>query len=185
MERFHKYLYGQEFHLRTDHSALTWLMSFKNLEGQTAPWIQRLQEYTFTSEHPQGRKHKNTYALSRRPCREDFTHCHNIEARADIKQIRSISAVAAAGRDPVTENGAIKRPRHTAHSTGGRNRAATGMEKYHRPQPHVQKLLGSVEVARCEKRHTRAQLGIRQRTMYNSPNSHPSEQSKGRADRTT
>jgi hypothetical protein len=44
LEHFHKYLYGQKFHLRTDHSALTWLMSFKNLEGQTARWIQRLQE---------------------------------------------------------------------------------------------------------------------------------------------
>jgi hypothetical protein len=54
LEHFHKYLYGQEFHLRTDHSAFTWLMSFRNLEGQTASRIQRLQEYSFTSEHQQG-----------------------------------------------------------------------------------------------------------------------------------
>jgi hypothetical protein len=33
LEHFHKYLYGQQFHLRTDHSALTWLLSFKNLRG--------------------------------------------------------------------------------------------------------------------------------------------------------
>ena len=46
VEHFHKYLYGQQFHLRTDHSALTWLMSFKNLEGQTARWIQCLQDIT-------------------------------------------------------------------------------------------------------------------------------------------
>jgi hypothetical protein len=32
LEHFHKYLHGQEFHLRMDHSAVTWLMSFKNLE---------------------------------------------------------------------------------------------------------------------------------------------------------
>jgi hypothetical protein len=51
LEHFHKYFYGQEFHLHTDHLALTWPMSFKNLEGQTARWIQRLQEYNFTSEH--------------------------------------------------------------------------------------------------------------------------------------
>jgi hypothetical protein len=44
LEHFHKYIYGQEFHLRTDHSALTWLMSFKNLEGQIARGFQRLQE---------------------------------------------------------------------------------------------------------------------------------------------
>jgi hypothetical protein len=30
-------------------------MGFKNFEGQTARWIQRLQEHNFTSEHRQGR----------------------------------------------------------------------------------------------------------------------------------
>jgi hypothetical protein len=44
LEHFYKYLCEQEFHLHTDHSALTWLMSFKNLEGQTACCIQLLQE---------------------------------------------------------------------------------------------------------------------------------------------
>jgi hypothetical protein len=44
LEHLRKYIYKQGFHLRTDRSALTWLMSFKNLEGQTAGSIQRLQE---------------------------------------------------------------------------------------------------------------------------------------------
>jgi hypothetical protein len=92
MEHYHKYQYGQEFHLRTDHSALTWLMSFKKLEGQTARWNQQLQEYNFTSEHRQGQKHNNADALSRRPCQEECTHCLKIEARADIKHIRAIAA---------------------------------------------------------------------------------------------
>jgi hypothetical protein len=35
LEHFHRYLYGQEFYLRTDHAALIWFMNFKNLEGQT------------------------------------------------------------------------------------------------------------------------------------------------------
>jgi hypothetical protein len=43
LKYFHKYLYGQEFHLRTDNSELTWPMSFKNLEVQIARWLQRLQ----------------------------------------------------------------------------------------------------------------------------------------------
>jgi hypothetical protein len=68
LEHFCKYLYGQDFHLRIDHSALTWLMRFKNLEGQTARWIQRLQGYNFTSEHRQGQKHNNANSLSRRSC---------------------------------------------------------------------------------------------------------------------
>jgi hypothetical protein len=54
LEHFHKYLYKQEFHLRTDCFALTWPMSFKNLKGQTVHWIHHLQEYSFTLEHRQG-----------------------------------------------------------------------------------------------------------------------------------
>ena len=44
LEHFHKYLYGQEFHLRTDHFVLTWLLNFRNLEGQTVRCVKRLQE---------------------------------------------------------------------------------------------------------------------------------------------
>jgi hypothetical protein len=87
LDHFHKYLYGQQFHLRTDHSALTWLMSFRNQELQTTLWIQRLQEYKFTSKHRQGRRRNNTVALSRQPCQEECTHCYKIETRADVKQI--------------------------------------------------------------------------------------------------
>jgi hypothetical protein len=100
LEHFHQYLYGQEFHLHTNHYALTWLLSFKNVEGQTARWIQRLQEYNFTFEHRQGRKHINADALSRRPCQEESRHCHKVGAWADIKNVRAIAA--AAGWDPAT-----------------------------------------------------------------------------------
>ncbi|GFV91653.1 hypothetical protein TNCV_4762181 [Trichonephila clavipes] len=34
IEHFHHYLYGQKFLLRTDHASLTWLMNFRNTEGQ-------------------------------------------------------------------------------------------------------------------------------------------------------
>jgi hypothetical protein len=100
LEHFHKYLYGQGFHLQSDHSALTSLMSFRNLKGQTTCWIQRLQEYNFTSKLHQGRKHNNADALSRRPCQDECTHCHNVEARADIKQVQAIEAVATTSWDP-------------------------------------------------------------------------------------
>jgi hypothetical protein len=40
LEHLRMYHYGQEFHLCTGHSTLTWLKSFKNLEGQMACWVQ-------------------------------------------------------------------------------------------------------------------------------------------------
>ncbi len=36
IKHFHKYLYDQKFMLRTDHSALQWLLNFKDLHGQVA-----------------------------------------------------------------------------------------------------------------------------------------------------
>ncbi|GFY05467.1 hypothetical protein TNCV_218491 [Trichonephila clavipes] len=44
VEHFHPYLLGRRFLLRTDNASLTWLLNFKNSEGQIARWIQRLQE---------------------------------------------------------------------------------------------------------------------------------------------
>jgi hypothetical protein len=39
LENIHKYLYRQVFHLHTNHSSLKWLLSFKDLKGQTACWV--------------------------------------------------------------------------------------------------------------------------------------------------
>jgi hypothetical protein len=59
LDQFHKYIDGQVFNLPNDHSALTRLVSFKNLKGQTGHFAQHLQEYNFTSEPRPGGKHTN------------------------------------------------------------------------------------------------------------------------------
>jgi hypothetical protein len=99
LEQFHMYMYGKEFHLCTDHSALTRILSFKNVEGQSARWIQRLQEYNFNSEQRESRKHSNANALPRRPYEEECTHCHNVEEQADVKEVRAIADETAAACD--------------------------------------------------------------------------------------
>ena len=68
VEHFHYYLYGQKFTVRTDHSALQWLLNFKNVQGQLARWLQKLQQYDFVVIHRVGKSHSNADALSRRPC---------------------------------------------------------------------------------------------------------------------
>ncbi|UYV69434.1 K02A2.6-like, partial [Cordylochernes scorpioides] len=78
VEHFHKYLYGQNFLIRTDHAALTWLLRMKNPEGQVARWLEKLQQYHFQIKHRLGRKHNNADALSRRPC-GDCKHCERID----------------------------------------------------------------------------------------------------------
>jgi hypothetical protein len=65
--------------MRTDHSVLISLLSFKNLKRQTARWVQRLQEKYFTSQYRQGRKHTNADAICRRPCPEELRRCRLLE----------------------------------------------------------------------------------------------------------
>ena len=85
--------------MRTDHSALTWLLSFRNLEGQTARWVQRLQEHNFTSEQRQGIRRTNADALSRRPCPEGCSHCQKVELRSGEPRARMVVTAPADGWD--------------------------------------------------------------------------------------
>ncbi|GFT66452.1 retrovirus-related Pol polyprotein from transposon 412 [Trichonephila clavipes] len=99
IEHFHHYLYGQKFLLRTDHASLTWLMHFRNTEGQVARWIQRLNEYYFDIRHRKGSSHGNADALSRRPCPENCRHCSRVETKYDYA-IRQITTSTATPPDP-------------------------------------------------------------------------------------
>ncbi|KRZ65375.1 Retrovirus-related Pol polyprotein from transposon, partial [Trichinella papuae] len=47
LREFRPYLYGQPFLVRTDHSCLRWLMTFKEPEGQVARWLESLAELDF------------------------------------------------------------------------------------------------------------------------------------------
>ena len=59
--------------LRTDHSSLQWLYTFKEPEGQIARWLEKLQEFDFGVVLRSGRNHGNAAALSssRLPLEQD------------------------------------------------------------------------------------------------------------------
>ncbi len=61
---FKHYLQGKHFTLVTDHSAIKWLKSQKDLSGIYAHWILRLQEYDYTVQHKKGKTHMNADVLS-------------------------------------------------------------------------------------------------------------------------
>lgn len=75
---FHQYLYGLPFTVRTDHSALQWLLQFKSPSGQLSRWLDTLSVYDFKIKHRSGSAHQNADGLSRRPC-SSCTHCERRE----------------------------------------------------------------------------------------------------------
>ena len=96
-KHFQKYLYGQKFLLRTDHAALRWLLNFKDLEGQMARWLERLQMYDFEIVHRKGTTHSNADALSRRPCLPGCKYCCRHEEKIQSEDIKAITISADDG----------------------------------------------------------------------------------------
>jgi hypothetical protein len=112
IEHFHYYLYGQKFRVRTDHSALQWLMNFKEPQGQVARWIEKLQTYDFIVEHRSGSAHRNADALSRRPCFEkDCKQCVRYEERFQLKTVSRVTRPVI--KETETNRGSVEKDSET------------------------------------------------------------------------
>src|SRR5665811_2015512 len=83
LNQYRQYLLGRHFTIRTDHAALTYLLSTKNPIGQQARWMDFMSEFDFDIIHRAGTAHGNADSLSRKnpcernglPCRQ----CHKVE----------------------------------------------------------------------------------------------------------
>jgi hypothetical protein len=65
IKHFRHYVYGTHFTVYTDHNALKWLQSAKDLTGRLQRWSLRLQEHDFTIEYRKGKDNCNADGLSR------------------------------------------------------------------------------------------------------------------------
>jgi hypothetical protein len=96
-------------------------------------------------------------------------HCHKVEAGADVKQVCAIAALAASDWDPM----ALRTELNDQGIGPILEEVETRMERHHQPQPHIQKLLGPIEISHCEEWLTRAPLRIRQQMIKDSPDNSP------------
>jgi len=80
MKKWHHYLEGARFVLRTDHASLKWLLTFKDSTGMLARWHATLAAFDFEVVHRAGNKHTNADVMSRRRCvREGCPNCQKVE----------------------------------------------------------------------------------------------------------
>ena len=85
VKHFRHYLYGRQFLIRTDHSALKWL---KNLI---------LPEFDYVVEHRPGKSHGNADGLSRRP--DSVTESHNGTSEELMPNVESEKCVMSVHKD--------------------------------------------------------------------------------------
>ena len=67
---FRHYLLGRKFTIVTDHRALQWLHNFKDPDGMTARWLEKLASFDYTVRHRPGTSIGHADGLSRVPSHE-------------------------------------------------------------------------------------------------------------------
>lgn len=102
LKQYRQFLLGREFLLRVDHSALTFLRRTPDIIGQSARWLDLIEEFDFDIIHRSGVAHGNCDALSRRPCEKQPGECQQCKFR--FGQPETISAVNAVRRRPIIED---------------------------------------------------------------------------------
>lgn len=67
VEKFHDYLYGNTFTVRTDNNPLTYVTTTAKLDATGHRWLASLSNYNFNVEYRSGKKNVDADALSRQP----------------------------------------------------------------------------------------------------------------------
>ena len=66
-EKFHDYLYGNQFEVCTDNNPLTYVLSSAKLDATVHRWLAALSSFNFTLRYRSGKSNGDADGLSRRP----------------------------------------------------------------------------------------------------------------------
>ena len=66
-DKFHDYLYGNTFEVRTDNNPLTYVTTTAKLDAMSHRWLASLSNYNFTLKYRSGRSNSDADGMSRRP----------------------------------------------------------------------------------------------------------------------
>ena len=76
---FKHYLLGRKFKIVTDHRALQWLHTFKDADGLTARWLEKLAAFDYEVQHRPGKSIGHADGLSRLPSVNQVSTSKSIE----------------------------------------------------------------------------------------------------------
>jgi transposase InsO family protein len=86
-DKFHDYLYGNSFQVKTDNNPLTYVLSTAKLDATGHRWVSQLANYNFGIEYKTGKSNKDADALSRIQWpKESPFHVHSQSVRAILNK---------------------------------------------------------------------------------------------------
>ena len=97
-DKFHDYLYGNKFQVRTDNNPLTYVLTTAKLDATRHRWLASLSNYNFKLLYRSGRKNQDADALSRFPSADK-----EVLFNGAIKAIRQ-SVLASSDKAPAVES---------------------------------------------------------------------------------
>ena len=65
VEYYIQFLLDVTFRVRSDHQALVWIFSFRELKGRVCRWLEILSAYSYTVEYRKGKNHIYADVMSR------------------------------------------------------------------------------------------------------------------------
>ena len=92
IKQFRNFIMGSRFLVQTDHRALQWLRTSKDLSGRLARWAMLLQEFDFDIVYRKGSQNGNADGLSRLPVESDVDGVAGLD-EVSLKQIRSVKKI--------------------------------------------------------------------------------------------
>lgn len=78
VDKFHDYLYGANFTVRTDNNPLTYILTTAKLNATGHRWLAALSTYNFTLQYRPGNSNIDADSLSRNPLTDSDTEWQNI-----------------------------------------------------------------------------------------------------------
>ena len=90
-DKFHDYLYGTKFHVKTDNNPLTYIQTTARLDATGHRWLAALSSYDFTISYKPGKRNVDADSLSRLP--EDFENDAK-EVNLDTAMVQQLCMMA-------------------------------------------------------------------------------------------
>ncbi|XP_072572259.1 uncharacterized protein [Paramormyrops kingsleyae] len=97
VDKFHDYLYGAKFTVKTDNNPLTYVLSSAKLNATGHRWLSALATYDFTVQYRPGQHNIDADVLSRMPENSDW----EVIPQSGIKAICQLASVSHTTTTPV------------------------------------------------------------------------------------